>query len=283
MLPWNRPQAHADFALEAATLLDQVRAAIKNNGGIPSGKEFEKREIWNGSWRQSKLPPGIHKQTLVGSSAEDAKCHYCEQSRRWKRELNVEHYRPKGGVTRWDGDPSLESDVPPKEIHVDTGYWWAGFSWDNYLLACAACNQEFKRNLFPVIEEPRPAVREGVEQSETPLLLDPGSNFEVREHFEWSDLGVMGAVSPQGRATIITCGLNRKDLRRHRGAVAKDVMEALEVLRFAQALRDRKGMFAARDRLAELGKRQSEFTSMVRWLFEKYTKREWTTFPGFPA
>ena len=281
MHPWTRPTAHSTFAVTAKGLLDDVRKAVDARGGIPQGDDFKGRELWNGSWPQSKLPNGIHKQTLVGSDPEDAKCCWCEQRFRWKRSLDVEHYRPKAKVTRWDGNPPLVSDVPPKEIDVDTGYWWLGFSWDNFSLACAGCNQEFKRNLFPVIE-PRDPCREGVEHTETPLLIDPASVFRVRDHFAWSEGGLIDGISDDGRATIITCGLNRKDLRSARAQVAENTLHELRAWKSAQQRGDKERRREAFARLAKLGDRQSEFTSMVRWFVEKYLGVVWDQLPGFP-
>lgn len=282
MLPWIRPQAHSDFALEAARLLNNVRTDVGNRRGIPHGDDFKGREIWTASWKQSKLPDGIHKRTLVGPFPEYAKCHWCERRLRWKGELNVEHYRPKGGVTRWDGNPPLISDEPPKQIPVSTGYWWLAFTWDNYSLACYSCNTAFKRNLFPMVE-PRLPFQEGVEGQEKPLLIDPASSFQVRDHFHWYDDGIMDGVSDEGRATIITCGLNRNDLLDLRAKVARKTLREVRAFQVASEMGRKDDLRAARDELARLGDRQSEFTSMVRSLFEKYIGIDWSKVKGFPA
>lgn len=275
MLPWNRPRAHSTFAAEAARLLGEVRTNVESRKGKPIGDDFSGREIWTLGWKQRSFPDGIHKKELVGSSPEFAKCHWCERRLRWKGELTVDHYRPKVKVTRWDGDPPLVTDEPPKQIDVSVGYWWRAFSWDNYSLACDPCNMTFKRNLFPVVE-PRLPFQEGVEGQERPLLLDPASNFIVKDHFAWTDDGIMEAVSDQGKSTIITCGLNRKDLLNLRAKVAIDVLRAIQALRFAIEIENKSAQREARAKLATLGHWQSEFTSMVRWFFEKYFRVAWT-------
>lgn len=275
MLPWNRPQAHSTFASESATLLGKVRTDVNNRGGIPHSDDFKGREIWTLSWKQHAYPDGIHKKTLVGTSPECAKCHWCERRLAAKGELTVDHFRPKVKVTRWDGDPPLVSDEPPKQIDVSPGYWWLAFTWNNYSLACYSCNQTFKRNLFPVVE-PRLPFQEGVEVQEEPLLLDPATNFNVADHFSWTDDGIMEPISNQGRATIITCGLNRKDLLNVRLKVASDTLQAIQALRVAVEIGNRSEQRRERKKLQELGDRHSEFTSMVRWLFEKYFRIAWT-------
>ncbi|MBK9258255.1 MAG: hypothetical protein IPM54_00280 [Polyangiaceae bacterium] len=234
--------------------------------------------MWNASWEKGGLPRGIHKQMLVGMELEYAKCAWCERVLRWKSELDVEHYRPKAEVTCWDGSPPLVSDVGPKEVYVGPGYWWLAFSWDNYSLSCSPCNRGFKRNLFPVME-PRAACTEGVELTEKALLLDPGSAFRVRDHFRWTVDGHVEGVSEEGRATIITCGLNRRDLVVRRLKVALDVNETTDMLiRSSQSSR-RDDMRSARKRLMRLGDRREEFTSMVRWLVEEKLRIDWEKLP----
>ena len=118
MLSFARPGAHKDFATEATRLLDDVRKEIVKRG-TPHSDHFKGRDLWAGSWKGD----GRHKMTLSGGHALLAKCAWCERVRDVKRELDVEHYRPKVLVTRWDGDPPQVSDKPPKEIDVGPGYW----------------------------------------------------------------------------------------------------------------------------------------------------------------
>ncbi len=62
------------------------------------------------------------------------KCAYCESD--LGDTLEVEHFRPKGGVTE---DPA------------HAGYWWLAHSWNNLLPSCVPCNQ--KRRQHIVTEE----------------------------------------------------------------------------------------------------------------------------------
>ncbi len=93
----------------------------------------------------------------------------------------------------------------------------------------------------------------------------------------------MDGVSDEGRATIITCGLNRKDLLGLRAKIASDTLREIRALVIALEVHDKQGRQDALEALAELGARHADFTSMVRWLFEKYVRIEWTNLPGFPA
>ena len=277
MLYVPRPVQRRDFWNESQHLLNQVRQRVEARGGVPNGEDFKGRELWSGSWKRD----GRHKWALAGSPINRAKCAYCERILEVARELDVEHYRPKACVTEWKSDPPLVGDVPPAEVAVGTGYWWLAFDWANYTLACKPCNQAWKRNLFPVRE--RFTCVEGVEASEQPLLIDPASPFSTREHFAWTVDAIMVGVSEQGRATIATCGLNRRNLCAQRLKVSQDVRRVLEG--FCAACRRHAEGESRRHyaRLGELGGRDSEFTGMVRWIVEQALHVEWEQLEGMPT
>jgi len=87
------------------------------------------------------------------------KCCYCERERTRKREMDVEHYRPKAKV-------DSEAD------HL--GYWWLAYDWDNYLWSCKSCNQEHKKNQFPLLPDGVRAKKEGDGlPAEKPCLINP--------------------------------------------------------------------------------------------------------------
>jgi hypothetical protein len=277
MMSFARPDAHDDFADEATRLLGEVRTEVTNRGGKPHSRDFERRDLWSGSWRAK----GHHKKALAGIGRPQAKCVWCERKRDVSRELDVEHYRPKVEVTRWVGTPPLVSDKPPPEVAVGPGYWWLAFAWGNYFLSCKGCNSGWKRNLFPV-RDPRPPCVEGVESTEQPLLLDPSKPFKVRDHFSWTVSGIMEGVSEEGRATIITCGLNRTTLAASRVKlvpVVRGVLaDLLNALRWGNTAISRRSL----GQLAGLGARDSEFAGMVRWFVENALRCDWNDVEGLP-
>jgi hypothetical protein len=210
-----------------------------------------------------------------------SKCIWCEQLRPPKRELDVEHYRPKVRVSEWEGKPPVVSDTPPREIDIGPGYWWLAFEWKNYSLSCKPCNQGWKRNVFPVAL-PRAQCVEGVELIEKPLLLDPGSSFRTREHFRWNVDGIVEPTSSEGYATIVTCGLNRKDLTVRRGKIAVKTLKALDSFVRSLRYKDEAGQRDAFGALRDLGSRSEEFTSMVRWFVEERLTCLWDDLEGMP-
>lgn len=261
MLSLARPTARAEFAAEARAHLEALHA-LAAGGATIDGEHFERRALW-------KHPR--HKEALLGAAASPAKCAWCERHCE-RRQLDVEHYRPKAAITCWTGSPPLVSDKPPKQLPVSGGYWWLAFDWHNYSLACGPCNQEWKRNLFPV-RDPRAPYGVGMEARELALLLDPMSPFRTADHFSWTPLGIMNAESDRGAATIITCGLNRKDLVALRTRTARTVLDEIERLRRALPNND-----AARRhlrRLRELCDPASEFAGMNRWWIEQKLGWSW--------
>jgi len=262
MLSLVRPDARIDFVPKSNAYLAELRD-IAVTGLAIEGKHFEGRELW----KVTK-----HKKELVGGSTSLAKCAWCECQYEWNRQLDVEHYRPKSAVTRWEGSPPLVSNLPPKQVPVSDGYWWLAFDWNNYSLACGPCNQHWKRNLFPV-REPRAPYREGMEAHEVPLLLDPMSLFRTADHFSWTKQGIMDAESDRGAATIITCGLNRDALVSLRLGTTRNVLAEIERLR--RALRTRVNAVQHLRALRELCDPASEFAGMNRWWVEQTSGWTW--------
>jgi hypothetical protein len=129
------------------------------------------------------------------------KCAYCESD--VGDDMDVEHFRPKGGVT---GD------------RTHPGYWWLAHTWENLLPSCTPCNQSRrqhiasenlteaqllalrtvkpktaygKANQFP-IEGPR-AYPGGVLANERAHLLDP-THDNPAEYLLWSQSGTYSVV-----------------------------------------------------------------------------------------
>ena len=75
---------------------------------------------WDSSiWGKSKA------QLLKESSN---KCAYCEAPLKAVAYGDVEHYRPK------------------------SIYWWLAYNYENYLASCTLCNQAFKKDHFPLLD-----------------------------------------------------------------------------------------------------------------------------------
>jgi len=154
----------------------------------------------------------------------EKKCAYCE-SRFVNQGVQVEHFRPKGGVhlTR----------APAATI----GYWWLASEWTNLLPACSDCNTETdhflpdgsvrklgKGNYFPLMPGQGCAPSRGYLHTESPLLINPtlddphryleftvgGFGGRTRSFVRPAELDPIGLIKAE--ATIEGFGLNRRRL-----------------------------------------------------------------------
>ena len=182
------------------------------------------------------------------------KCCYCEK-RLERRELQVEHFRPKRAVRQLSG---VTEERP--------GYFWLAYCWDNLFLACAACNGE-KGTTFP-LEAPRQRARSHYDDLalEGAELVNPADD-EPRDHIYFKE-EVPCYWTPKGRRTIEVLDLRRDDLRELRFSYLKKMKLLSFMLGHSvdQNQTDcvRKVVCVLRDAMREGAK----FSSMVIDLFE---------------
>jgi hypothetical protein len=212
------------------------------------------------------------------SDAQHRKCGYCEMRAIGPAYGDVDHYRPKGAV--WEIEsPGAEvrnlatvAGRKPKKLSA-TGYWWAAYDWDNWLLACGICNQAWKLSYFPVSDSPRVLPpTEGVD--ERPLLLNPFDGPHPAKHLKF---GRLGEVEPRrnsarGRATIDVCGLDRPSLRESRLEIADRVYRLID--RVADTANPQRVADAIVD-IHEAGDERAVHCGMVRAIFEDETGMSW--------
>jgi uncharacterized protein (TIGR02646 family) len=92
------------------------------------------------------------------------KCCFCESNFSHISYGDVEHFRPKGGYKQNETDKDL----------VKPGYYWLAYDWNNLLVSCTLCNQKYKANLFPLLDDSKRAKNHHVTlANETPLLINP--------------------------------------------------------------------------------------------------------------
>ncbi len=239
-------------------------ADVLNALAKPFPKHEAKSELELAREYYSSVPPpekayefSRYKEFEVCKALDDLfheKCAYCESSYRAVDALDVEHYRPKGGVT---------------EAKEHRGYWWLAAVWSNLLPSCPPCNQrrrhlafdpgmtldEFeiaqlkqaqtmsgKANSFPVRGNNWIADEHGDVAAEDPLLINP-TERRPEDHIEWvfdwdrstylweakkpipfvRPRMVNGEDDPYGKASIAVYGLNRAGLVRERMARVHDL------------------------------------------------------------
>ncbi len=211
-------------------------------GGKPSFSTLYKRKSIKSSFFFRKGPPFY------------GKCAYCEAPITDYQHGDVEHFRPKGGVTDEDDQPVSHP-----------GYYWLAYDWRNLLPACAKCNQPGvisgrkvgKHNRFPV--EGSHALKPGEEAQEKPLLIHPASGQpedDPQLHLTVDTrTGIMGHRTERGRKCIDIFALNLRDqLVTDRKRASREVWQLLNDL-----LKPGGNPEAAQE-LAEIRKGQRSFT-----------------------
>lgn len=162
------------------------------------------------------------------------KCCYCERKREKNRESDIEHFRPKAEVT--------EASASHR------GYWWLAYKWENLFFSCRYCNQQYKKNRFPVANEANRAQTEKcLLANEDCYLIDPTEKDPEEEiGFDWYDVSnvTSGSVrtlafargrSIYGAQTIDIVGLNDSDLPMERGDLVMELKALATLMHIAEA------------------------------------------------
>lgn len=113
----THPPIHTNFFGQKRVEINLKLLKQKRSGELD--KKGEKK--WNSAfWKEAKA------QLLAESNN---KCAYCETPARVVAYGDVEHFRPK------------------------SIYWWLAYSYEKYLPSCGACNQEYKKDFFDLIDK----------------------------------------------------------------------------------------------------------------------------------
>jgi uncharacterized protein (TIGR02646 family) len=187
---------------------------------VEAGDVVQKKDFESSYWRENDVKNALF-------AMHSGKCCYCERKRDEKRETDVEHFRPKAGV----------SNVNPPH----PGYWWLAYRWENYFHSCKKCNQEHKKNQFPLMDESARAYSPNDDlEEERPFLVNPESeNPADFIGFEWSKAyGVFVKAigldaDGRGDRTIKITGINGSTIPEERASLVKDLEETVDTMKWA--------------------------------------------------
>ena len=159
---------------------------------------------------------------------QNGKCCFCEGKFAAFAAADAEHYRPKGAVRQNE-----------KSRAVLPGYFWLAYSWENLYWCCQVCNRSNKRDFFP-LKDPAKRARSHADNlaEEEPLILDPGSLDDPREHIGFHHELAVG-LTEVGRNTIQLIGLNRAALVEERLARLAELNMLLKIVEISKLDPDR--------------------------------------------
>jgi len=130
-----------------------------------------------------KLPSVWSEIKPVFVYLQKGKCGFCErllgQDEVAAYESDVEHFRPKKGVTPWPPATPIGHDPYPADLPATpgkgAGYRNLPYHELNYMIACKTCNTRCKGNFFPVAKKHQLTATDplGLRNLEEPYLIFP--------------------------------------------------------------------------------------------------------------
>lgn len=144
------------------------------------------------------------------------KCAYCECYITDFQHGDMEHFRPKLGVTD-EADVPITINNGKGELSSHPGYYWLAFDADNLLPSCTACNQPTtvdgqkigKHNRFPVMGSH--ARDESEVATEGPYLINPLKEDPAPHLSVDTETGMMKPETVRGEMCVKIFGLNIRD------------------------------------------------------------------------
>jgi len=246
-----KPRPEVPTTLTSTKVRQHVQSLRKR---VQAGNKLVSADFEGSYWRADDV-----KRSL--SRMHSGKCCYCERKRDEKRESDVEHFRPKACVT---------------EDANHLGYWWLAFEWTNYFNSCKKCNQEHKKNQFPLVDVNTRAYtpNDDIAREKTFLINPENENPEDLIGFEWSKAyGIFVkavGLDPEGRGdrTIRITGINEGTILEERARLVKDLEEIVDTMKWALR-EDKQGPI---DRMArkirETSKSDNQFAGFRRAFYK---------------
>lgn len=160
------------------------------------------------------------------------KCAYCESRYAGTQPMDVEHWRPKGGVEEIGADG--------KKKLLD-GYPWLAARWTNLLPSCIDCNRPRtqhdvvggvkltlgKANQFPVSgDRMRFVPGQPLPADDVALIIDPTVD-DPAQHLRFRSDGAVVPIGPKGEPSIFVYALNRAELVVERLGLARLIEQRL--------------------------------------------------------
>lgn len=203
---------------------NQEPSVLQNKGKV---KQQALCEAYDQGQREFEFDSAIYGNAAVKTALlnmQHDKCCFCESKISHISYGDVEHYRPKGGFKQTE-----------QEKLRTPGYFWLAYDWENLLLCCTLCNQQFKKNLFPLLEQQKRALNHHDDIAlEQPLLInpsvtDPQQYIGFRQEIPYAIEG-----NRYGKETIAAVGLDREALNEKRRTELDKFKILVKLVRLAE-------------------------------------------------
>ena len=180
---------------------------------------------------------------------QHGKCCFCEAKVSHISHGDVEHFRPKAGY-----------QIDENQGLVKPGYYWLAYDFANLFFCCQVCNQIYKKNYFPLVDEHRRAHSHLHDYTlEESLILHPALDT-IDDHLVFeAEIIKPKNGSHKGAETIRRTGLNRLSLLEERLSYLKKLRLLKEV-----AKTNNEHAPECRAYFKEIGKSTNLYSAMVR-------------------
>ncbi|MBK8563357.1 MAG: hypothetical protein IPN76_08410 [Saprospiraceae bacterium] len=230
--------------------------AILDNSGQGDLLTRQMMVDYDNGIREFKISSKIYGHKTVKEALkilQHGKCCFCEARVSHISHGDVEHFRPKAGF-----------NSKPRTKLIKPGYFWLAYNYLNLFFSCQICNQSYKKNYFPLVDETkRVRSHNGKLSQEESLILHPENDYpEIHLTFN-KEVILPKSGSQKGAETIKRTGLDRKKLDDNR----LEYYLTMEIL--ARVARDSSNpeSTAAKAHFKTLGLSSSPYSLMIRCNF----------------
>jgi uncharacterized protein (TIGR02646 family) len=263
-----------------------IPAVLKGNGRTETAKNTALFDANPASFNSGKsnleISSAIYgarevKEQLIAE--QFGKCCYCEADFTANGYGDVEHFRPKAGYKQARAEKGL----------IRPGYYWLAYEWTNLLFSCQVCNQRYKKNYFPLVDNGKRAKNHHhAITREKPLLIHP-AKINPEKHIRFRK-HVPSGIDDFGNESIYGYGINRPKLNeareRYLNNVRNNVMLArLDLDALSQEDKDRysRDFSLAWADLEDLILKAKEFVKIAAQPQSPYAAMVRANFPKLPT
>ncbi len=191
---------------------------------------------------------------------QNGMCCYCESYYEASGKGEVEHFRPKMGYQQDKSD-----------LFHRPGYFWLGYEWSNLMYSCKNCNENYKKNFFPLKDNSKranPGTSFSIDNEE-PLLVNPYEEKEPEKHFGFSG-GIEFGITEEGKKSVEYYGLDRGPLNEERAEFLEKFTALEEIYQIHKGKDDEQERLKVLQNALTKALERGKYSLMLRCHFKNY-------------